>query len=107
MMDCILNHFVTYNPHHPSTFGLRHEIDFFHMEISIRTCSCHPPSIHELNEDLHELFSFLFTSNEPSSNEHPMSYHLQVYCLLNSVSHHTTLRVDAFDLDIVAERVVP
>ena len=104
MMDCILNHFVTYNPHHPSTFGLRHEIDFFQMEITIRACSCHPPSIHELNEELHELFSFLFTSNE-QFNEHPMTYHLQVSCLLNSVSHHT-LRVDAFDLDIVSERVV-
>ena len=103
MMDCILNHFVTYNPHHPSGFGLRHEIDFFHMDISIRACCCHPPSIHELNEDLHELFSFLFI-HEP--NEHSMSYHLQISCLLNSVSCHA-LRVDAFDLDIVAERVIP
>ena len=105
-MDCILNHFVTYNPQHPSTFGLRHEVDFFHMDITIAACCCHPPSIHELNQDLHQLFSFLFTSNEPSSNEHPMTYHLQVYCLLNSVSRHTW-RVDDFDLDIVAERVVP
>ena len=55
-------------------------------------------------------------TNEPSSNEHPMTYHLQVYCLLNSVPRHIlrvyrhtlyhTLRLHTFDLHIVAERVI-
>lgn len=104
MMHCILHHFISYNPHHTSTFGIRHEIDFFDIEVTIMACPCHAASINTVNEELHELFSFLFTSNQ-SWTDHPMTYHLQLFYLLDNVSHHT-YRVDAFHLNIVTQRVL-
>lgn len=103
MMNRILHHFQSYNPHRSSTFGTRREVQFFHMDITIKTCLCHASSMNAANEELHQLFSFLFTSNQ-SWTDHPITYHLQLYYLL--LATHHIYRVDELDLNIVAERVV-